>query len=89
MYHRFEDVPVWKEAVRLGQHVYAFTSQSAFKEQYSLRDQIEQAAVSVSNNIAGGFERGATRGLIPFLYHARGSAGGPPTSAPAILKFQI
>jgi four helix bundle protein len=40
-----------------------------------LRDQIERAAVSVSNNIAEGFERGTTPELITFLYYARGSAG--------------
>src|SRR5262245_45186397 len=45
------------------------------KGQGSLRDQLERAAVSVSNNIAEGFERGTTQELITFLYIARGSAG--------------
>jgi four helix bundle protein len=74
-YQRFEDVPVWQEAIRLGQQIYGFTQQPPFKSQYSLRDQIERAAVSVSNNIAEGFERGTTPELITFLYYARGSAG--------------
>jgi four helix bundle protein len=74
-YQRFEDVPVWQEAVRLAQNVYIFTQARPFKGQYSLRDQIERAAVSVSNNIAEGFERGTTQELITFLYYARGSAG--------------
>jgi four helix bundle protein len=74
-YKNFEDVPVWQEAIRLGRSVYEFTQCSPFKSQYSLRDQIERAAVSVSNNIAEGFERGTTQELITFLYYSRGSAG--------------
>lgn len=41
----------------------------------ALRDQIERAVVSISNNIAEGFERGTTQELLTFLYIARGSAG--------------
>src|ERR1039458_4675742 len=51
------------------------TEKPAFARRHSLRDQIERAAVSVSNNIAEGFERGTTQELITFLYIARGSAG--------------
>ena len=54
-YKRFEDLPVWQAAIQMGVDVYAFTGKPAFKGCYSLRDQIERAAVSVSNNIAEGF----------------------------------
>src|SRR5215207_2378438 len=74
-YERFEDLPVWKRSIDLGRAVYRFTAAPVFKGQYSLRDQLERAAVSVSNNIAEGFERGTTPELITFLYYARGSAG--------------
>src|SRR5215510_7070357 len=74
-YERFEDLPVWKDAIELAVQVYALTADDAFKGQASLRDQLERAAVSVSNNIAEGFERGTTQELITFLYIARGSAG--------------
>ncbi|MBU6411239.1 MAG: four helix bundle protein, partial [Verrucomicrobia bacterium] len=72
---RFEDLPVWKEAIRLAEGIYALTEDRAFQKQYSLRDQLERAAVSVSNNVAEGFERGTTQELLTFLYIARGSAG--------------
>ena len=74
-YERFEDLPVWKAAMSLAERIYALTERAPFKRKYSLRDQIERASLSVSNNIAEGFERGTTQELLTFLYIARGSAG--------------
>ena len=74
-YTRFEELPVWKAAIELARKVYALTSRRPFLRQRSLRDQIERAAVSLSNNVAEGFERGTTQELLTFLYIARGSAG--------------
>jgi four helix bundle protein len=74
-YQRFEDLPVWQKAIELAEQVYDLTETPDFKCSYSLRDQMERAAISVSNNIAEGFERGTTNELLAFLYVARGSAG--------------
>jgi len=74
-FKRFEDLPVWQEAIRLAEGVYDMTESKAWRDSPSLRDQIERAALSVSNNIAEGFERGTTKELLAFLYIARGSAG--------------
>jgi four helix bundle protein len=74
-YSRFEELPVWQDAIELAVRIYQLTSKSLFRGRYSLRDQIERAAVSVSNNIAEGFERGTTQELLTFLYIARGSSG--------------
>ena len=74
-YSRFEELPVWKDAIELAVRVYQLTSHPAFKGRYSLKDQLERAAVSISNNIAEGFERGTTQETLTFLYISRGSAG--------------
>jgi four helix bundle protein len=74
-YERFEQLPVRQAAIELAAAVYAITEKPAFRRRYSLRDQIERAAVSISNNIAEGFERGTNQELLTFLYVARGSAG--------------
>jgi four helix bundle protein len=74
-YKRFEDLPVWNAAIDLAVAVYALTSKPQFASHYSLRDQLERAAVSVSNNIAEGFERGTNNELLMFLYISRGSSG--------------
>ena len=74
-YTRFEELPVWRAAIELAVQTYAVTANESFKGQASLRDQLERAVVSISNNIAEGFERGTTQELLTFLYIARGSAG--------------
>jgi four helix bundle protein len=74
-YARFEDIPAWQEAIRLAEGVYDMTESKNWPGSRSLQDQLERAALSVSNNIAEGFERGTTNELLAFLYIARGSAG--------------
>ncbi len=74
-YTRFEELPVWQDAIEFAVGVYELTARLEFKGYYSLRDQLERAAVSISNNIAEGFERGTTQELLTFLYISRGSAG--------------
>lgn len=74
-YERFEDLPVWQEAIRLAEGCEDFLIAAKSKITYSKRDQLDRCSLSVSNNIAEGFERGSTNELLAFLYIARGSAG--------------
>ncbi len=74
-YSRFEELPVWQKAICLAENTYDITEAKGWPGSRSLRDQLERAALSVSNNIAEGFERGTTNELLSFLYIARGSAG--------------
>ena len=74
-YSRFEELPVWQAAIDLSVRIYALTKDRAFAQPGDLRDQLRRAALSVSNNIAEGFERGSTAELLAYLYIARGSAG--------------
>jgi len=74
-YRRFEDLPVWKDAIELATRIFALTSTGELRGFAGLRDQIERAVISISNNIAEGFERGTNNELLTFLYIARGSAG--------------
>ena len=74
-YERFEQLPVWQSAIDLAAKVYALTDHRAFARLREFKDQIRRAALSVSNNVAEGFERGTTAELLSFLYIARGSAG--------------
>ena len=74
-YKRFEDLPVWQAAAALYDRVDDCIDRAPPRLRHSFRGQLERAALSVSNNIAEGFERGSTAELLAFLYIARGSAG--------------
>jgi four helix bundle protein len=74
-YQRFEDLPVWQEAARLYELTEDLLEDSGLRATRGFRDQLDRAALSVSNNIAEGFERGTTPDRINFLYIAKGSAG--------------
>ena len=63
-YERFEDLPVWKAAQDLGADVYALVEDRTFNRMGDLRDQLQRASLSISNNIAEGFERGSTAELL-------------------------
>jgi len=74
-YERFEDLPVWQTAADLYEAAEDLLENEAFRATGGFRDQLDRAALSVSNNVAEGFERGTTNALLSFLYIARGSAG--------------
>jgi|SRR3989344_6738290 len=69
---KFEDLFVWQKSRELVRSVYR--ASETWKD-YSLKDQIRRASVSVLSNIAEGFERGTRDEFLYFLYIARGSCG--------------
>lgn len=69
---KFEDVIAWQKAKELAVCVYKLFKNS---RDFGFRDQIQRAAISVSNNIAEGFERRTDDELKYFLYIAKGSCG--------------
>ena len=75
VYGRFEDLPVWKLAKDLAVKIYQVTKGEKFRRDYGLIDQIRRASISISSNIAEGFERGSKKEFIQFLYIAKGSLG--------------
>ncbi|HEX4644087.1 MAG TPA: four helix bundle protein [Verrucomicrobiae bacterium] len=72
---RFEDIEAWKKGRELRKAIYAFGKVGKFATDFGLRDQIRRASVSITSNIAEGFERGGNREFIQFLGNAKGSCG--------------
>ena len=74
-YRHFEDLPVWQEAARLYNVVLDLLEEDGALLSPGFRNQLDRASLSVSNNIAEGFERVTTNELLAFLAISRGSAG--------------
>lgn len=74
-YQKFEELPAWQEAARLYHAVLDVLEAPGCPFSPGFRNQLDRAALSVSNNIAEGFERTTTAELAQFLGFARGSAG--------------
>lgn len=70
---RFEDIEAWKKARELVRVVYQVTGAGDFVRDFSLKDQIRRAVVSIMSNIAEGFGRDSDRDFRRFLFMASGS----------------
>ena len=74
-FNTFEEIESWQMGRKLTQAVYAASKSGEFSRDWGLKDQIRRASVSITSNIAEGFERSSTREFIRFLDIAKGSAG--------------
>ena len=72
-YKKFEELPCWIKARELCQAVYKIINLPNFKTAFKLRNQIWDAAGSVMDNIAEGFDDGSTREFIRFLDYSQRS----------------
>src|SRR5437667_5428486 len=71
-YQSFEDLEVWQRGCRLSVAIFETFERC---RNFSLKDQIERAALSIPCNIAEGSERGSTRDFAHFLNFSKGSCG--------------
>ncbi len=69
---KFEDIIAWRKAKELIIDIY-----QRFKDcrDFSFKDQIQRAVISILNNIAEGFERNTNKEFRNFLFIAKGSCG--------------
>lgn len=73
--NRFEELQVWKTARKLTKRVYELSRKGSISRDFSLRNQIQRASVSVMSNIAEGFDSETQALFITYLGRARASAG--------------
>lgn len=68
---KFENLIVWQKSQDFTVAIYAFFGRL---KDYGFRDQITRASVSISNNIAEGFDRQSPKDFARFLKIAQASA---------------
>jgi four helix bundle protein len=71
----FEDLFVWQKAIEFAKDIYILTERKGLRTDFGLKNQMRDAAVSISTNIAEGFERRSRKEYLNFLNIAKGSSG--------------
>lgn len=71
----FEDLKVYQDSISLMVKIVELLKKEELRKEFSFNDQLKRASLSISNNIAEGFERETDKELIRFLYFSKGSAG--------------
>ena len=69
---KFEDIVVWQKAVDFAVYIYELFNDI---KDFGFKSQIERAVISISNNIAEGYERKTNNEFKMFLYISKGSCG--------------
>lgn len=70
--NRFEEIIAWQKSRDLTIIIYKLFKNN---RDFSFKDQIQRACLSVMNNIAEGIERNSNKELRNYLYIAKGSCG--------------
>lgn len=71
----FEELDIWKMSSDVAIDIYKISNNEKFSRDFGLRNQIRRAVVSISSNIAEGFEIHNNNDFIRFLRIAKGSSG--------------
>jgi len=71
----FEEINSWQKSRIFNKKIYLVTENSNFKKDFDFVRQIRRASLSISSNIAEGFERNTDKEFVYFLYVAKASAG--------------
>ncbi|WP_100077585.1 four helix bundle protein [Chryseobacterium camelliae] len=69
----FEHFPVYKKAISFTVEIFKILDDENLQKEFSLKEQLKRATLSISNNIAEGSEYGSNKQLIRFLWIAKGS----------------
>jgi len=73
MIKSYKELIVWQRSIELVKEIYITTSQLPKEELYGLSSQMRRSSVSISSNIAEGYQRKNRKEYLQFLRIAFGS----------------
>lgn len=69
----FEEFEVYQKGILLAKLIFKLLENKSFEKEFSFKDQIKRAVISITNNIAEGSEYNNNKQLIRYLKISKGS----------------
>jgi four helix bundle protein len=69
----FEEFEVYQKGIQLAKLIFKLLENKSFEKEFSFKDQIKRAVISITNNIAEGSEYNNNKQLIRYLKISKGS----------------
>lgn len=66
-FNSFEETNSWQKARQFNKRIYLITEKTNFKKDFDFTRQIRRASISITSNIAEGFERNTDKEFVYFL----------------------
>lgn len=63
----FEEFEVHKKGVLLTKQIFDLLNKSSIEQEFSFKDQLKRAVISITNNIAEGFEYNSNKQFVRYL----------------------
>ena len=83
---KFEEVIAWQKSQDLAANIYHLFKGS---QNYSFKDQIIRASISISNNIAERFDRGSNKQFLYFIFVSKSSCSEVKSMLYLAIKCEI
>jgi len=74
-FKKFEEIHAWEKGRSITNHIFQVIQNSELRKNFALKDQLIRCSISITANIAEGFERNSNKEFCYFLAIAKGSTG--------------
>lgn len=86
---RFEDLECWQLARTFNKEIFLLANSGWLAKEFELKGQLKRVALSISNNIAEGFDRYSDKDFIKFLDYSSASCSETKNMLYLILDLEF